>query len=106
MKYLIGIDVGTTGTKTLLFDQEKNIIKRSYYSYKLNSPKPGYAEQNPEEWYKAVINTVLECVEDISETETVEAISISAQGGAMAAVDVTGKAVKPAVSWLDRRAKL
>lgn len=106
MKYLIGIDVGTTGTKTLLFDQEKNIIKRSYYSYKLNSPKPGYAEQNPEEWYKAVINTVLECVEDISEKETVEAISISAQGGAMAAVDVTGKAVKPAVSWLDRRAKL
>lgn len=105
MKYLIGIDVGTTGTKALLFDQERNILKRAYYSYKINNPKPGYAEQDPGEWYKAVVDTVSECVKNISDKEAVEAISISAQGGAMAPVDEKGNAVKEAVSWLDRRAK-
>ena len=50
MKYLLGIDVGTTGTKTLLFSENGELLGHAYRPYGLSTPKVGYSEQNPEDW--------------------------------------------------------
>ncbi len=103
MKYLIGIDVGTTGTKSLLFDEQGCILASAYKGYEVISMKSGYAEQKPIAWYQAVADTVRECSRRI-EKEKIQAVSISAQGGTTVAVDGMGKPVRDAISWLDRRA--
>lgn len=105
MKYLIGIDVGTTGTKSLLFTEQGTLITTAYRGYDLINEKPGYAEQDPSDWYQAVAETVRQCLTGMEDPSQVTAVSISAQGGTMIAVDRDGNPVRRAVSWLDRRAK-
>lgn len=105
MRYLIGIDVGTTGTKALLFTEAGRVVKTAYRGYGLQSVRPGYAEQEPSDWYRAVCCTVKECVNVLDSPSQVAALSISAQGGTMVAVDACGVPVQSAISWLDRRAK-
>ena len=50
--YLIGIDIGTTGTKAMLFSDRGRILGHAYHAYSLNNPKVGYSEQNAEDWCK------------------------------------------------------
>ena len=50
MEYLIGIDVGTSATKTVLFDKKGNIIASASREYPLYQPHNGWAEQKPEDW--------------------------------------------------------
>ena len=81
MKYIIGVDIGTTGTKALLFRETGELIKTAYRGYEIISEKPGYAEQNPSDWYYAAAAAVKQCAELLEESETVTALSISAQAG-------------------------
>lgn len=104
MRYLIGIDVGTTGTKALLFTEKGEIVKTAYRGYEVFSDRPGLAEQNPADWYQAAADTVRECVSVLEDPSAVAAISVSAQGGTTVPVDREGYPVRRAISWLDRRA--
>lgn len=103
MKYLLGIDVGTTGTKTLLFRQDGALIGQAYRGYPTATPSIGRSEQNPDDWWQAVTETVRElCAgEDIS--QNVAAISLSLQGGTVVPVDATMKPLRPAIVWSDVR---
>ena len=58
MRYLLGIDVGTSGTKTVLFDEKGNVIASESYEYPLYQPQNGWAEQNPADWWNAAKSTV------------------------------------------------
>ena len=58
MKYLLGIDVGTTGTKTLLFSADGALIGHAYRGYPISNPQVGWSEQNAEDWWQAVVETV------------------------------------------------
>ena len=58
MRYLLGIDVGTSGTKTVLFDEKGTVIASKSEEYPLSQPQNGWAEQNPADWWNAVKNTV------------------------------------------------
>ena len=62
MKYLLGIDVGTTGTKTILFSEEGEAVSRAYMPYPIRAPFPGQSEQDPEDLWRAVRGTVREAV--------------------------------------------
>jgi len=53
MSYVMGIDVGTTGCKVVLFETKEKTIKRAYEEYKIDVPRSGWAEQNPEVWWSA-----------------------------------------------------
>src|ERR1035437_9724277 len=54
MAYLLGIDIGTSGTKTLICDQKGKVLATAMAEHPISSPKPGWSEQNPEDWWKAV----------------------------------------------------
>ena len=101
-QYLLGIDVGTTGTKTLLFDTDGELIANAYREYPLSCPEVGYSEQQAEDWWKAIVETVREvCTGEIG--KQVAAISLSLQGGTFVPVDENGKALRPAIVWNDAR---
>ncbi|HJF84870.1 MAG TPA: xylulokinase, partial [Megamonas hypermegale] len=53
MKYLLGLDIGTSATKTVLFDETMQPVASASEEYPLYQPQNGWAEQNPEDWYNA-----------------------------------------------------
>lgn len=98
MKYLIGIDIGTSGTKTVLFDTDGNVIKSKTCEYPLYQPHNGWAEQNPEEWWDAVRETL-----DYVGTENVVGIGLSGQMHGLVMLDENGEVIRPSIIWCDQR---
>ena len=101
--YLLGIDVGTTGTKTLLFSAEGQLIRQAYRPYPMHTPQIGWSEQDPMDWWNAVVETVREVCADPAVGQEVAGISLSVQGGTMVAVDAHFCPVRPAMVWNDTR---
>ena len=92
MKYLIGIDVGTSATKTVLFDELGTVIASASREYPLYQPQNGWAEQNPEDWRNAVLATVSEVVEkSAAEKEDILGIGISGQMHGLVMLDEKGE---------------
>ena len=58
MAYLIGIDVGTTGAKTILLDESGQLHASALEEYPLYTPQPKWAEQNPEDWWWATVKSI------------------------------------------------
>lgn len=102
-KFLLGIDVGTTGTKTMLFSADGRYIRHAYEGYPTYTPSVGLSEQDPKDWWNAVVNTVRQVC---GGKPNVVAISISVQGGTMAAVDAHFEPVRPAMVWNDSRCEI
>ena len=102
-QYLLGIDVGTTGTKTLLFRADGVLIGHAYRPYQMYTPQVGWSEQNAEDWWDAVVQTVREVCTDAQVAKAVKGISLSVQGGTMVAVDESFTPVRPAMVWNDKR---
>jgi sugar (pentulose or hexulose) kinase len=105
LSMLIGIDIGTTGTKAILIDDSGSVIAEAYKGYSLQSDNPGYAEQDAEDWWDAAVYTVRYCIKDISNKHDIKAVALSSQGGSMVPVDEKGKPISKAVIWMDRRGK-
>ena len=103
MKYLLGIDVGTTGTKTLLFREDGKLCGSAYMGYETAMPAVGYSEQNPEDWWKAVVATVRKVVDEADAGGDVAGIAMSVQGGTFVPVDGDMRPVRPAIVWNDTR---
>ena len=105
MKYYLGIDLGTTGTKTILFDEYGKPLGKGYKSYELLSSEDGFFEERAEDWYEAVIETVKAATRGFS--GEISAMSFSAQGGSFLFADVENGKPLPltnAITWMDRRA--
>lgn len=104
MDCLLGIDIGTTGTKSALFNTEGELIDFEYQSYPIIYPREGWAEQDPEQWWDALVRTVREVVSRKNRAGDVIAMSLSTQGGCLILLDENFHPLCNAVSWLDRRA--
>ena len=98
--YVLGCDVGTTGTKTVLFSSDGKAVKRAYRSYPTFTDG-GISEQNAADLWTALCMTVREAVSDIP-PESVGAISLSTQGGTLIPVGKDGEPVRRAIVWSDR----
>ena len=102
-QYLLGIDVGTTGTKTLLISTEGRIVSHAYRPYEIMTPKVGWSEQRAQDWWEAVVSTVRETVSALEDPSSVRAISLSLQGGTIVPVDENGIPLRSAIVWTDGR---
>lgn len=78
MTYIMGIDVGTTGTKAAVFDLNGALISQRYRSYELLTPKPGWRELDPNEVLEAVYDCVRGCCAD-GVGQSVKSVSVSAR---------------------------
>ncbi|NTW45226.1 MAG: carbohydrate kinase, partial [Anaerolineaceae bacterium] len=103
---LMGIDVGTTSTKVVLFNQNGNEIARSTSRpYQNFTPKPGWVEQDPEELWQALIFTMRDSLQSIKEEVKVTGICMAVQSGSLIPADLNGNPVYPLITWLDGRAE-
>ncbi len=102
MKYLIGIDLGTSGTKTVLFDENGNTIKSHTVEYPMYQPRNGWAEQDPEDWYNATVETLRNVVKGIDQ-EKIAGIGISGQMHSLVMLDENNEVIRPSILWCDGR---
>jgi len=58
MGYLIGADIGTTGTKTLLCDESGAVLGAATVEFPLHQPRPLWSEQDPEDWWRATCESI------------------------------------------------
>jgi len=104
--YLIGVDLGTTGTKAAIFDESGNLKALAYEETKLHYPKPGWVEQDPEDFYASAARTIRKCLEESGiPANQVAALAFDGQMAGIGTVD--SKWGTPTVydSWLDTRCK-
>ncbi|MCL2665729.1 MAG: FGGY family carbohydrate kinase [Defluviitaleaceae bacterium] len=103
MEYLLGIDVGTSACKTVVFDTGGCVVRSAECGYAVNTPKAGYAEQDPLDWWRAVCK----CTKKIAETFDMKKISAVGTDGiswSAAALDSEGEPLCPTPIWMDTRA--
>jgi len=99
---LMGVDIGTTGCKAIIFDSNARILASAYREYPLKSPKPGWLELDPEEVWQKVSQSIREAV---SKTKaTVKALAISCLGEAGVPLDRNGRVLGPTIVGFDNRA--
>ena len=98
MDYLIGIDIGTSGTKAALFDIDGNVIKSSTAEYGMSQPYNGWAEQDPQDWWNAVQKTLADIW-----TDGVAGIGLSGQMHGLVMLDEKNEVIRPAIIWCDQR---
>lgn len=107
MNYLLGTDIGTSGTKTILMDTDGNLIAQDLQEYDVLTPKPLWAEQWPSVWLDAakasIKNTVLKSG---IPPENIRGIAVSGlYGGSGIPLDENMEPVRPCMIWMDRRAE-
>jgi len=104
-EYIIAHDVGTSGNKAVLVDTEGSVHGRRSESYRTDYPKPGWAEQEPADWWKAVTQTTKLLLEETGVSpKDVLCVTFSTQMLGIVPMDSQGGPLRPAIIWLDNRA--
>ncbi|MDU3708067.1 MAG: gluconokinase [Staphylococcus lugdunensis] len=105
MKYMIGVDIGTTSTKSVLYDEHGQFIMKHHIGYPLHTPNVDISEENPDELFDAVLMTVKYVVReaDIAK-EDIKLISFSAQMHSLVAVNAAHQRLTESITWADNRA--
>jgi xylulokinase len=100
----LGIDIGTSGTKTLAIDQAGTILASASAEYPCNHPRPGWAEQHPDLWWDATVTTVRKVLEIGGfRPADVSGIGLSGQMHGSVFLDDAGAVIRPALLWNDQR---
>jgi xylulokinase len=95
------IDAGTTMVKAIIFDRHGNILGSKSIECKLSTPAPGFIEQNPDDIWRAVTETVKGAMK--SSGATPAGLSISNQRATVMPLDESGNVLYPAITWMDTR---
>lgn len=104
MKYVLGIDLGTSGTKTVLFDQYGTAVCSALVEYPLYQPHNGWAEQKPEDWYHAAVDTIRSVLTKSGvDKKDVVSMGISGQMHGLVMLDEAGNVLRPSIIWCDQR---
>jgi xylulokinase len=105
--YLIGIDIGTSSTKSVLICADGRVLAAAGQEYAIASPYPGWAEQDPADWLSAAQATVRSVLaESRVNPEEVVGIGLAGQMHSLACLDERGRALRPAILWADRRTRV
>ncbi|MEP6753575.1 MAG: FGGY family carbohydrate kinase [Candidatus Dormiibacterota bacterium] len=104
--YVIGCDVGSQGTNTALYSADGKLVTAAYEGYDVSFPQPGWAEQDPHAWTRALHSTIARVLREVPEgASAVKALSFASQLDGMVACDAKGKPLRAAMIWMDRRAE-
>lgn len=104
MKTILGIDIGTSGTKTILVDDQGRVIAAKTIEYPMETPKPGWTQQNPQDWWAASVESIRAVLAKANvPAQDIAAIGLSGQMHGMVALDEHDQVVRPAILWNDQR---
>ena len=100
MGTFVGIDVGTSGVKGLAIDPQGTVLARAEHGYRLSTPHPNWAEQDPDDWWRATQAALAELRKT---TGAPDAIGLDGQMHSLVALDKAGRPLRPAILWNDQR---
>ena len=104
MAYFLGLDVSTTSSKALLIDHMGKVLGTTSSPHTLSSPKPLWSEQDPAQWWQAVVQSIRSVIlqTGIAASE-IEAIGLTGQMHGLVLLDADGEVLRPAILWNDQR---
>lgn len=104
MTVFLGIDIGTSGTKTLAVRDDGSILGSATEEYPLSNPKPGWSEQAPDDWWQASARSVRRVMKMAQlKSADIGGIGLSGQMHGSVFLDKSGKVIRPALLWNDQR---
>ncbi|KPJ57745.1 MAG: xylulose kinase, partial [Planctomycetes bacterium DG_58] len=104
MKHLVGIDIGTSGTKSVICDFRGKILATATAEYPVSTPRPGWSEQDPELWWTATVKTVRRLLKDSGvHGKDVAGVGLSGQMHGAVLLDAKDRVLRPAILWNDQR---
>jgi xylulokinase len=96
---IVGLDVGTTGVTAIAIEPDGEVVARSERAYALSTPRPGWSEQSPEDWWQAAEVTL----DEVSAGRDVAGIGLSGQMHGLVALGAGDRVLRPAILWNDQR---
>jgi xylulokinase len=104
MGNLMGFDIGTTSTKCILMDRSGKLIASSIKEYGMETPNPGWAQQDPDLWWNATMYTAREVLAKSGvRPDNISAIGLTGQMHGSVFLDSEGEVIRPALLWCDQR---
>ncbi len=104
MRYLLGIDIGTSGTKTVLFDERGAALASFTGEYGMAQPQNGWAEQDPRDWWRAVQSGIQSVLAQTGvDNRAVAGVGLSGQMHGLVMLDKAGAVLRPSIIWCDQR---
>ena len=102
--FLIGLDLGTTGAKAGLVDVRGHVIASAAVPYETATPRPGWAEQDPQDWWRASAAVIKQVVTESGvDAGSVAGVALSGQMHGSVFLDSNKKVVRPCILWCDQR---
>jgi xylulokinase len=98
----LGLDIGTSGVKAILVSADGSVVAAATTPLALSTPRPGWAEQHPDDWWRAAVQSIRSVVAQLP-NDPVEAIGLSGQMHSSVFLDRAGDVVRPALLWCDGR---
>lgn len=104
MTYLLGIDIGTSACKVALFDTGGDIVAQEIASYAVHYPRPGFAQQNPNDWWDSVCGCLRRLTQRVKPDE-IAGIGVDGQSWSCILIGERGEALSDTPIWMDTRAQ-
>jgi len=102
--YLLGIDVGTTGSKALLVGADGSVKASATTEYPMYTPQPLWAEQNPADWWTATVTSIRHVLHESGvEAGQVAGVGLTGQMHGLVMLDARGEVLRPCIMWNDQR---
>ena len=100
----LGLDIGTSGTKAILVSPDGVVVGSATGSYPLHSPRPLWTEQDPADWWNAVVAGIRTLMEECEVTPgEIAAVGLTGQMHGLVALDQDGEVIRPCIMWNDQR---
>ncbi len=102
MTLLLGLDVGTTGSKAILIDPDGTVVASATTGYPMYTPRPLWAEQDPADWWRASVASIRRVLQSVSARQVV-GVGLTGQMHGLVLLDAHGAVLRPCIMWNDQR---
>ena len=100
---LLGLDLGTTSARAVLTDRDGRILATVAAEYPMHTPRPGWAEQDPDAWERAALEALGACVQVAPDPSAIRGIGLTGQMHGATLLDEREQSIRPAILWCDQR---
>jgi len=104
VKHLLGIDIGTTGAKTVVFDEVGTAVGTAFAPWPMAMPRPAWAEQDPHDWWTGVVTSVRDVLAASAiDPASIAGVGLSGQMHGLVLLDARREVLRPSIIWCDQR---
>ncbi|MBN2627276.1 MAG: hypothetical protein JXA95_11470 [Spirochaetales bacterium] len=104
--YILSVDLGTTSTKTVLFDEQLKVVASARREYPTSYPRPGWAEQDADLWWDALVLTTKDVLSKSGiNPDDIRGVGVDSMSSMALPLDSEGNPLRKGLIWLDRRAQ-